>query len=160
MVLSTQPNPPSGKQIEAGLAEILSGPEGHPEPLKAGRGPAIRVRDLSLQGYRERVASMQPMGVGQSGLQGNNAVPAVAGLGAFGLSAKVWVRRGVGAVALLSVALAVGAVGTPKAEAQSASTWNKRGQKAEAREDYDAAFEAYRQAHLKKPDRPALQDPL
>jgi general secretion pathway protein D len=35
--------------------------------------------------------------------------------------------------------------------AQSASTWNKRGQDAEAREDYDAAFEAYRQAWLKKP---------
>jgi general secretion pathway protein D len=34
---------------------------------------------------------------------------------------------------------------------QSAGTWNKRGQAAEAREDYDAAFEAYRQAWLKKP---------
>ena len=37
------------------------------------------------------------------------------------------------------------------AKAQSASTWNKRGVQAEAREDFDAAFEAYRQAHLKKP---------
>src|SRR5579875_1590616 len=37
------------------------------------------------------------------------------------------------------------------ARAQSASTWNKRGEAAEAREDYDAAFEAYRQAWLKKP---------
>ena len=37
------------------------------------------------------------------------------------------------------------------AHAQSASTWNKRGQQAELREDYDAAFEAYRQAHLKSP---------
>lgn len=37
------------------------------------------------------------------------------------------------------------------AHAQSASTWNKRGQQAETREDYDAAFEAYRQAHLKNP---------
>lgn len=37
------------------------------------------------------------------------------------------------------------------AHAQSASAFNKRGQAAEAREDYDAAFEAYRQAHLKKP---------
>ena len=35
--------------------------------------------------------------------------------------------------------------------AQSANTWNKRGEAAEAREDYDAAFEAYRQAWLKKP---------
>lgn len=39
----------------------------------------------------------------------------------------------------------------PQAKAQSAGTWNKRGQDAEAREDYDAAFEAYRQAWLKKP---------
>ena len=30
--------------------------------------------------------------------------------------------------------------------------WNKRGAQAEAREDFDAAFEAYRQAHLKKPN--------
>ncbi len=40
---------------------------------------------------------------------------------------------------------------TSSAHAQSAGTWNKRGQAAEAREDYDAAFEAYRQAWLKKP---------
>ena len=37
------------------------------------------------------------------------------------------------------------------ASAQSAKTWNKRGQDARAREDYDAAYEAFRQAHLKKP---------
>nr|WP_041585967.1 cohesin domain-containing protein [Terriglobus saanensis] len=37
------------------------------------------------------------------------------------------------------------------AKAQSASTWNKRGLAAEQREDYDAAFEAYRQARLLKP---------
>ncbi len=36
-------------------------------------------------------------------------------------------------------------------QAQSASTWNKRGETAEVRDDYDAAFEAYRQAHIKKP---------
>ena len=37
------------------------------------------------------------------------------------------------------------------AGAQSASGWAKRGADAEVREDYDAAFEAYRQAHLLKP---------
>lgn len=37
------------------------------------------------------------------------------------------------------------------AEAQSAKTWNKRGQKAEVREDYDTAYEDYRQATLKDP---------
>jgi general secretion pathway protein D len=37
------------------------------------------------------------------------------------------------------------------AHAQSASTWNKRAKQAEDREDYDVAFEGYRQAHMKKP---------
>ncbi|MDE1161525.1 MAG: cohesin domain-containing protein [Acidobacteriaceae bacterium] len=39
----------------------------------------------------------------------------------------------------------------PSAHAQSASKWNKRGQAAEARDNYDEAFEDFRQAHLKKP---------
>ena len=38
-----------------------------------------------------------------------------------------------------------------KASAQSAGSFNKRGQSAEVREEYDAAYEAYRQAHLKNP---------
>jgi general secretion pathway protein D len=37
------------------------------------------------------------------------------------------------------------------ARAQSAGTWDKRGANAEVHEDFDAAYEAYRQAHLKKP---------
>ncbi len=37
------------------------------------------------------------------------------------------------------------------ARAQSANTWDKRGQEAELRKDYDAAYEAYRQATLKNP---------
>jgi general secretion pathway protein D len=37
------------------------------------------------------------------------------------------------------------------AHAQSAKTWNKRGQQAEVRQDYDTAFEDYRQATLKAP---------
>ena len=53
---------------------------------------------------------------------------------------------------LAVTALAVGlAVFAPAAHAQSAGGWNSRGQQAEAREDYDAAFEDFRQAHLKKP---------
>ena len=38
-----------------------------------------------------------------------------------------------------------------QAHAQSASTWNKRGQDAQAREDYDAAFEDFLKAHNKSP---------
>ncbi|WP_260741752.1 cohesin domain-containing protein [Tunturiibacter lichenicola] len=37
------------------------------------------------------------------------------------------------------------------AHAQSASTWNKRGQEAEARQNYDAAMDDYHQAMLKSP---------
>ena len=37
------------------------------------------------------------------------------------------------------------------ARAQSARSWNSKGQAAELREDYDAAYEDYRQAHLKAP---------
>jgi len=53
---------------------------------------------------------------------------------------------------LLGVLLGVAMLGGgAKAHAQSASSWDKKGQTAEAREDFDAAFEDYRQAHLKKP---------
>ncbi len=37
------------------------------------------------------------------------------------------------------------------AQAQSAASWNKKGTQAEAREDYDAAWVAYKHAHEKKP---------
>ncbi len=37
------------------------------------------------------------------------------------------------------------------AHAQSAKAWNKRGEDAEARQDYDAAYEAYHNATLKSP---------
>src|SRR6202789_435714 len=56
------------------------------------------------------------------------------------------VLRAAAGAMLLMLALA-----SVPAHAQSAKAWDKRGQTAEAREDYDAAFEAYRQAHLKKP---------
>ena len=49
------------------------------------------------------------------------------------------------------VACGFAGVATVPAHGQSASSWDKRGTTAEAREDYDAAFEAFRQAHLKKP---------
>jgi general secretion pathway protein D len=68
-------------------------------------------------------------------------------------AASTWTyvaRRAFAGVLLSGFLLGVG-VFAPKADAQSASTWNSRGQTAEAREDYDAAFEAFRQAHLKKP---------
>jgi general secretion pathway protein D len=64
-----------------------------------------------------------------------------------------WARAATGLSLLLAFVLLAGA-----AHAQSASAWNKRGQQAEAREDYDAAFEAYRQAWLKKPSELAYKE--
>ena len=43
-------------------------------------------------------------------------------------------------------------IGVPTAHAQSAATWSKRGTDAEVREDYDVAYEAYKQAHTKSPN--------
>ena len=42
--------------------------------------------------------------------------------------------------------------GPIKAHAQSAKTWNKRGEAAEARQDFDAAYEAYQHAVKKDPN--------
>jgi len=52
---------------------------------------------------------------------------------------------------LVFVLAGVTVAGSVPVHAQSAGTWNKRGADAEVRDDYDKAFEAYRQAHLKKP---------
>ena len=60
------------------------------------------------------------------------------------LSSKHWILWNVTFLLMLGLP-------APAATAQSANTWNKRGQEAETREDYDSAFEAYRQAHLKSP---------
>ncbi|AFL87750.1 type II secretory pathway, component PulD [Terriglobus roseus DSM 18391] len=56
-------------------------------------------------------------------------------------------RSGAAAMVLLSMA----AVTIPAGHTQSANAWSKRGADAEVSEDWDAAFEAYRQAHLLKP---------
>jgi general secretion pathway protein D len=61
----------------------------------------------------------------------------------------VWARI-VRKVSLLFVLAGLYAV-VPAAQAQSANTWSKRGADAEARQDYDAAFEDYQQAVQKKP---------
>jgi general secretion pathway protein D len=54
--------------------------------------------------------------------------------------------------ASVALVLLCGMIGAAtQAHAQSAGAWDKRGASAEARDDFDAAFEAYRQAHLKSP---------
>lgn len=49
------------------------------------------------------------------------------------------------------VLVAMFLLGISSAHAQSAKTWDKRGQEAELRQNYDAAYEDYRQATLKDP---------
>ncbi len=135
MVLSTQLNPEPGKPSKAGLAQILRG-------IEAPAEPRLEFGDLAFidQSRRERVADMQPNRVGRIGLQCRNAE--------WGM----YSRKGAGALVLLVLGLTLGAGLMPvQVKAQSAGTWSKRGDTAEAREDFDAAFEAYRQAHLKKP---------
>jgi general secretion pathway protein D len=55
-----------------------------------------------------------------------------------------------GRLAVLAVLCSVLIAGT-SAHAQSASSWNKQGQAAELREDYDTAYECYLKAHEKNP---------
>jgi general secretion pathway protein D len=83
---------------------------------------------------------MQRNEVGTVGQAGQNTGASLGGL---------ITRRGACWRVLASLTLAMG-LAAP-VHAQSAGTWDKRGTTAEAREDYDAAFEAFRQAHLKKP---------
>ena len=54
--------------------------------------------------------------------------------------------------ALPVLLLVLSPLGLERGHAQSAGAWDKRGQASESHEDYDAAFEAYHQAHLKKPN--------
>jgi general secretion pathway protein D len=58
-----------------------------------------------------------------------------------------WVRLAAFAVLLMTLAI----VAAPVSHAQSASTFYKRGQEAEARGDYDAAFAGYSKAYQKSP---------
>ncbi len=87
----------------------------------------IGLRNVRRQ--RERVKQMRQGGTVRYGV----------GLG--------WVQ---GSQAAFALFLALGFMQN-SLHAQSANGWNRRGQQAEFREDYDAAFEDYRQAHLKNP---------
>jgi general secretion pathway protein D len=126
MVLSSEPDQPLETAAQA-TRKTLS---------RAFRVIAKRGIETSVRGHLERVAGMQSRQTRRSGWFSPSFIPAA--------------RASVVPVALLlCAALSLGS--SARAHAQSASTWDKRGQKAEAREDYDAAFEAFRQAHLKKP---------
>jgi general secretion pathway protein D len=55
------------------------------------------------------------------------------------------------ALSFVLILSALAALAPVRAHAQSASAWDKRGQTAELREDFDTAYEDYRKAHLKNP---------
>ena len=119
--------------------------EAAPRHLDQGWG-AIEWRGIetSVRGHLERVAGMQV----------RLPIRIFCLMKSFsGKCASVRVQRRLACVpvAMLLGVLVFSGLTVNAAHAQSASTWNKRGQQAEAREDYDASFEAYRQAHLKKP---------
>jgi general secretion pathway protein D len=65
--------------------------------------------------------------------------------------------RGLPILLLLGLASLAAA---PSAHAQTSGTWNKRGQEAELREDYDAAYEDYLHAHQKNPKDLRFQERL
>ena len=119
--------------------------EAAPKHLYAGFGAiARRAFETSVRGIVERVAGMQ--------VRLPNGICRVFKLCVVKRSPLSLQRK----LAALPVAMILGVllfsgVAVTSVHAQSASTWNKRGEKAEAREDYDAAFESFRQAHLKKP---------
>ena len=60
----------------------------------------------------------------------------------------------------IAASIAILISGSVYLHGQSAGTWNKRGQNAEARENYDEAYEAYRQANLKSPKDIRYKDRL
>jgi general secretion pathway protein D len=122
MVLSTEPEQPFETATEA-----ISGPR-----WKGPRASGVPGLEPSVQGHLEQVADM-PF-----------AIPVIQKNRRF-----VFVQTGLQTGVLLMAGL--GAWSGTSAHGQSASTWNKRGQNAEAREDFDAAFEDFRQAHLKNP---------
>jgi len=108
-----------------------------PECRSTGTGASERRGfETGVRGHLEQVAVMQVR-------QKDRVFRAIQGF----LRKRASTGVAVGAV-LLGIAMLGGAM---QAHGQSASSWDKKGQAAEAREDFDAAFEAFRQAHLKKP---------
>lgn len=123
MVLSNQPDQP-----------LETAPKLAAKPVfNASRMLLTQVFEPSVRGHLERVPRMQLRRIGRRIAMSHYSQSVVRG-----------------SLALLLVCVFAG-VFSASAHAQSAGSWDKRGAKAEAREDYDAAFEAYRQAHLKKP---------
>ena len=131
MVLSNQPDQPLQTARKLAAKPVFSASKLLPQ----------QVLGLSVCGHLERVSRMQLHRIGR------RIASCYSQRFAGSRYSKNFVRA---SVMLVLVCGFAGLFSTP-AHAQSAASWDKRGSNAEAREDYDAAFEAYRQAHLKKP---------
>jgi general secretion pathway protein D len=124
MVLSEQPDQPFKTSGELGAEPVSCASHAAPEP----------IFEPNVRGPLEQVVPMQSRTI-----VWRNTVFHY-GKNVFRLGVAPMLAYGMGSAVLPTVA-----------HAQSAASWNKRGVQAEAREDFDAAFEDYRQAHLKKP---------
>jgi general secretion pathway protein D len=100
-----------------------------------------QVLERSVCGHLERVPRMQLHRIGRR----------IASFYSQRFAASRYSRNIVRASVMLVLVCGFAGLFSVSAHAQSAAAWDKRGANAEAREDYDGAFEAYRQAHLKKP---------
>ena len=123
------------------------------KPLCAFRKEAkvLAVVHESLYGAGwEQVAGMGQGGNAGNGAQAGSLRASTMRGSIMRGSVRGWTKAAQGARWALAVLMLLGCLGTA-AKAQSAAAWNKRGQEAETRQDYDVAFEAFRQAHLKKP---------
>ena len=159
MVLSTQPDPPAGNLFEAGSERILRGSEAPGQWLVGEAGRPFSETQTSrfregAGGHRERVAVMQQEGkIGFCPWNDRSETKSVGPLCLWVVGEQL-AREACRFAATASVMAALllgGGLVCCSAHAQSAGSWNNKAHNAEAREDYDAAYEAFRQAHLKKP---------
>jgi general secretion pathway protein D len=150
-VLSNEPDQPLERLAMAAPICPENGAGG-----MTGRGRETGVRGILYRIAGERVARMQErLADGMDRSAGRSRMGRWAAFCGAAMRPR-WRRREVVPMArVLGVLLGVmlfGGMAVSSAHAQSASAWNKKGAQAEARDDYDAAFEDYRQAHLKKPN--------
>ena len=114
----------------------------------APRGTAERLAALGMLPADEDVTQIGARGSDSIGMDLGTHSTLVERRTCSGLTAG---SKGVGQWVLFAVCAVLLWGMAPAARAQSASGWNKRGQNAELRQDYDTAYEAYKHAHEKKP---------
>ncbi|HEY1743656.1 MAG TPA: secretin N-terminal domain-containing protein, partial [Granulicella sp.] len=131
MVLSNQPDQPLQTARKLAAKPVFS----------ASKLLQPQILGLSVCGHLERVSRMQLHRIGRR----------IASCYTQRFAGSRYSKNLVRASVMLVLVCGFAGLFSAPAHAQSASAWDKRGSNAEAREDYDAAFEAYRQAHLKKP---------